>query len=129
MIVIFKFSNEPGSISQQKSVIVIDIMNCIGFDISASLEHLINLIVRKSAHFIEYFILSFLISNALLEDFSFYDAIILSLLITFLYAVFDELHQFFVPGRACKFTDVIIDTSGGSLYLIIKMMFNKQKQL
>ena len=31
-----------------------------------------------------------------------------------LYAVSDELHQLFVPGRSCELMDMLIDSSGGS---------------
>ena len=34
------------------------------------------------------------------------------LLIGFLYAVSDEIHQYFVPGRAMQARDVLIDTAG-----------------
>ena len=36
---------------------------------------------------------------------------LISLLLTFIYASGDELHQLFVPGRACAPTDVLIDVS------------------
>jgi VanZ family protein len=36
----------------------------------------------------------------------------LSLAICIIYAVSDELHQLFVPGRGCQLKDVIIDTAG-----------------
>ena len=38
--------------------------------------------------------------------------------VTFLYACTDEIHQLFVPGRAGKFTDVLIDTTGGIIMLL-----------
>lgn len=37
---------------------------------------------------------------------------LIPLLIGFLYAVSDEIHQYFVPGRAMQARDVLIDTSG-----------------
>ena len=49
-----------------------------------------------------------------------------------LYAVSDEIHQYFVPGRSCEIRDVIIDSCGiltglAIIYLIkkIKMKFKK----
>ena len=30
-----------------------------------------------------------------------------------LFAISDEIHQFFVPGRGCEVTDMIIDSIGG----------------
>jgi len=38
--------------------------------------------------------------------------IILSLLIVTIYAVLDELHQFFVPGRICSIDDFLLDFTG-----------------
>jgi len=37
---------------------------------------------------------------------------ILVILISVFYGILDELHQFFVPGRACTFFDVGIDSLG-----------------
>ncbi len=34
------------------------------------------------------------------------------ILVSVLYGVLDEVHQFFVPGRACSFGDVLIDSVG-----------------
>ena len=36
-----------------------------------------------------------------------------------LYAVTDELHQYFVPDRACAFTDVCIDSAGAAMGALI----------
>ena len=35
-----------------------------------------------------------------------------------LYAITDEIHQYFVPGRACRFTDICIDSLGGFIGII-----------
>ena len=46
---------------------------------------------------------------------SFYKAtkkIYLSIFLTVAYAVFDELHQLFTPGRSCSIFDVGVDTFG-----------------
>ena len=37
---------------------------------------------------------------------------VLAILISVLYGVMDEVHQFFVSGRACSFGDVLIDSVG-----------------
>jgi VanZ family protein len=36
-----------------------------------------------------------------------------------LYAVSDEIHQYFVPGRACRFGDICIDTAGSILAIVL----------
>lgn len=54
-------------------------------------------------------------------------ALAMSILLSFLYACTDEIHQIFVPGRSAQFRDVLIDTLGASLgtliaYLILKLI-------
>ena len=69
--------------------------------------------VRKAAHASEYAVLAVLF---LFTFWNFNDKKRINiwvLLAVFLYAVSDELHQYFVPGRAAKLTDVLIDTAGG----------------
>ena len=113
-------------------------------------------LVRKTAHFTEYAILgglfflnlrSWLKSNTTLVKISkpqttktvakkinldpLKYALAMSVLLSFLYACTDEIHQIFVPGRSAQFRDILIDTLGASIgtiitYLIIKL-FNKIK--
>lgn len=78
-------------------------------------------IVRKFAHFFEYAVLGFLIGCALFlsrRRFSPITAVICSAL----YSISDEIHQYFVPGRACRIFDVGVDTLGaltGTLILAL----------
>ena len=52
-----------------------------------------------------------------------YRMIGLSLLVCVLYAISDEVHQLFVPGRGAQVKDVLIDSAGAivgvGLYLVI----------
>jgi VanZ family protein len=41
-----------------------------------------------------------------------------SLLLTFLYGILDELHQYFVPGRSADPFDLMADTAGGILVVV-----------
>ena len=77
-------------------------------------------ITRKAAHFTEYCILGLLVLN-MLKDYKKINVktIILAILICVLYATSDEIHQYFVPGRACQFIDVVIDTAGASLGVLL----------
>ena len=78
--------------------------------------------VRKGAHASIYFVLAILIVIALyisgLRDIRAY---LVAILICFLYACTDEFHQVFVPGRTGQFKDVIIDTIGGAVGIILMM--------
>lgn len=77
--------------------------------------------IRKTAHFIAYLVLGFLSSMALRSK-----PIVkrggISLVFTFMYAVSDEIHQYFVPDRACRFPDVLIDTAGGLCGIVISAL-------
>ena len=71
--------------------------------------------VRKTAHFMIFAVLGLLVNNLLLSyENERVKSCFLAVLICFLYAVSDEVHQYFVPGRACRLKDVIIDTCGAS---------------
>ena len=74
--------------------------------------------IRKMAHMFEYAIL------ALLAYISFSNYVI-SIIIVFANGAVDELHQLFIPGRAGRFTDVLIDTTGGLIMLALIWLFNK----
>lgn len=119
MIVIFVFSSMNGNSSDEKSKFVIYIFNLLGLNLDGIFGTLADFIVRKCAHFTEYFILYMLLYNALKENFSFKKALLFSIIGVFLYASSDEFHQSFVPGRGPSFRDVCIDTSGGLLALVI----------
>lgn len=124
MLIIFIFSSQPGDTSEETSKLVIYIFNLLGLNLNSVFGTLADFVVRKCAHFSEYFILYMLIYNALKENISFKKALILSLFGVFLYASSDEFHQSFVPGRGPAFRDVLIDTSGGLLGLIILSIKN-----
>ena len=57
----------------------------------------------------------------------------LSSLFCFIYACTDEFHQLFVMGRSCEIRDVLIDTLGSFvgilIYYKIKLYINKRQKL
>ena len=74
---------------------------------------LLTFLVRKSAHIIAYFILGILMYRALRVSIHRWRArtvVSLALLSCSLYAVTDEIHQLFVPGRSGELRDVMIDS-------------------
>jgi VanZ family protein len=89
------------------------------FAFSAQPQSVVNLgqgeIVSKLAHVTEYAILGWLIQRARGDKRSWW----LSLLIAVAYAVTDEFHQSFVPGRHARGTDVLIDVGGVAIGLNI----------
>jgi hypothetical protein len=75
-------------------------------------------VIKKTAHVIEYGILATLIYRALVNsNVSNKKAMLYSVALAFLYGATDEFHQSFTPGRGPKFTDVLIDTFGASLFI------------
>ena len=72
-------------------------------------------IIRKCAHFTEYFILSLLIFRGMRAGQKGWRLrwALTTVLIVAGYAALDEYHQSFVPGRQAAVTDVLIDASGG----------------
>lgn len=91
-------------------------------------------IVRKTAHFTEYFILGLILILYLqTKEKLTTKYIILAIIFCVLYATSDEIHQLFVDGRSCKIIDILIDTCGSSLAIlgftsIYKITTNLKKQ-
>lgn len=81
-------------------------------------------IVRKTAHFTEYAALGFLIFSVFE---SFFIKRKISVPVSFfsgaLYAVSDEIHQSFVPGRSCQISDMLLDTAGVTAGIIMLIIF------
>lgn len=125
MILIFNLSSQVAEQSNHLStgiteVIVKTVKKVIpnaNFDIS-------NHIVRKNAHFFTYLILGMLVVNALRRsEVIGYKSI--ALLICFLYAISDELHQFYVPGRGPGMKDVFIDSAGATVGILVYLGINR----
>lgn len=77
---------------------------------------IITFIVRKSAHFSEYFVLGLLSGVMALtyDRFNHKTSLLFSFMFCAIYALSDEIHQYFVPGRACRFLDICIDAAGSA---------------
>ncbi len=135
MVVIFCFSSRDADESEKDSYkvgLTVGKIVIPDFEEKSEVEQLefaqkIDHSVRKAAHATEYAILGMLLVGV------FYPMGKLGLLLPFilsaLYAVTDEIHQVFVPGRDGNATDVMIDSSGaliGVLILFI-IIFLKKK--
>jgi VanZ family protein len=77
----------------------------------------LNHIIRKLAHFTEYAILTALGYWGWLKGMgrSPHTALHITLLISILFAISDEFHQRFVPGRTSLVTDVFVDCFGATV--------------
>ena len=92
-------------------------------------------IVRKLAHFSVYLALGFTLSAGMqtFVKLRVFVRTLFAFIIGVLYAILDEIHQIYVPGRSCELRDMLIDSTGiliGSLFimalfLLIKRIKNK----
>ncbi len=137
MIVIFGFSNQSVtnslSLSDKVASKVIDVVLKVGekeitSQEKAKLVKNMRLLVRKTAHFTEYFILGILVFK-IFEIYGVKRTLIYSILFCFFYACSDEIHQLFSDGRSAKVLDVLIDTSGGILSIGCLWFMKKRKEL
>lgn len=137
MAIIFYLSHEPASASRELSSSITDTMVMLiekiapisGINIDV-FHHLL----RKSAHFFAFLVLGFfalLAFNPNREGGSRQVLMALGLCVAF--AVSDEIHQLFIPGRSGEIRDVLIDSVGSSVgiglaFIAIKMGRRKRRK-
>lgn len=114
MIVIFLFSNQPGSESSQLSGsfarLLESVVKNLNIAISPSQLHFL---IRKTAHYTVFFILGLLLYIAIYPKKNpLFSTGLRSLIYGVAYAAFDEVHQLFIAGRAGQIRDVLIDSAG-----------------
>lgn len=146
-ITIFYFSHQVADDSSRQSSRVVELIsNIIPYiknmeepDKTILKEEILTPIVRKTAHFSIYALLGIFTTNFVLtlENKKTYKTIIFSLMFCFIYAVTDEIHQRFIPGRSGEIRDVLIDTSGAlvgilftiAITLLIRKIKNRKETL
>lgn len=122
MLLIFSLSAQPATASSELSGSVqeklVQLVGKIAPKLAESIRNgdgvweMLTTIVRKSAHFMLYLILGVLaVETAWAYDIR-EKRFLLALILCFLYAVSDEVHQIFVSGRAGRAYDVLVDTLG-----------------
>lgn len=130
MFVIFQFSASQGTESQGLSDrIAIMLSNLFPF---IAYNDTLTFVIRKLAHFSEYAVLG-LLYYQFLTTYPFQERtnLIVSCLLTLLYAATDEFHQLFIDGRSGQLRDVLIDTAGGCVGTLMSAwltrVFRKRK--
>lgn len=129
MIVIFMFSCENSDKSSDTSGGFVKIFiklfvkdyDFLSPDEQTELYGSISHFIRKTAHFTAYSVLGFFSSFVAGKRNPVGIGSAGTVGFCFLYAVSDEIHQYFVPGRACMFTDVLLDTCGGFTGMLISL--------
>ncbi|MBP1154410.1 MULTISPECIES: VanZ family protein [unclassified Paenibacillus] len=83
--------------------------------------------IRKSAHLFIYMVLGFLTLRlaAVFVERKLWLLAVYSLLFCSLYAVLDELHQMITPHRTSMLTDVLLDTCGAGIGILIYVVFTR----
>lgn len=126
MGVIFYFSHQSGDASMQLSDGILDSFKSLFQNFLD--YHTLSYIARKIAHFTEYFILGLLIYH-LVKQYRVISKteIIWMILFCVIYAMSDEFHQVFIGGRSPMIFDVIIDSLGSSLSILLFRLFQRGK--
>ena len=136
MITIFYLSSMDSDQSNTKSketinVVVentIDVTNNIGItnepttkDNINSIVNVLNKPLRKCMHATVYFVLVILVINAFnqMHLLTRVNTYLYSIIICFIYACTDEIHQLYVVCRTGQFIDVLIDTIGALLGCLV----------
>lgn len=132
MLIIFIFSSQPASQSNNLSYgftkVLVDVLGeVLPFNIETSTINVfltqLNHIIRKLAHFTIYLILGIFVTRALIKDGVKSKVNIIAFLICVLYAISDEFHQLYVPGRGGQLKDVLIDSAGSLVGITISKAY------
>lgn len=132
--IIFNFSaqdsEKSGSISQKVTEFIVKVISKIKtMDITMQLRWIEKLhpIVRKLAHFSIYTVVGFSVMGFMCTfDIRNIFKLLISFLVGVTYAISDEVHQYFIPGRNASVIDVCIDSLGvltGIFMLITLILF------
>ncbi len=92
---------------------------------------LAHFVVRKLAHFAEYAVLGLLAARAYRDSsrpFLRAHWFLFALLLVILYALSDELHQYFVPSRTGSIYDSLIDMAGGLTAISLLALRRRRKR-
>lgn len=142
MAFIFYMSGRPEELSGSDSGMITRAI--VGFLEAVGAKGRINsqdatltLLVRKAGHFIEYVILTMFLMNALIRTQSYRNAgkvdykkaATAAFAIAVLYAISDEVHQGFVPGRWMRASDVAIDAASSFSAVLIYMRYIVKERL
>ena len=85
--------------------------------------------IRDIAHMVEYAVLFILLYMAVRLFVSGRYTVILSCLaVCFIYACTDEIHQYFVPGRAFELIDIGLDTLGSVIVAAVLLIILKHQK-
>ncbi|HBG76096.1 VanZ family protein [Eubacteriales bacterium mix99] len=130
MCIIFAFSHQPGNDSSRMSGGITQIIESMAGFLNINTDRFdLHLFVRKSAHFLEFAVLGALFFAAFRpasrrpSPRSGLRTGLRAQAAGMAYAATDELHQLFVPGRSCQVRDMLIDSCGVLLAVLLCCAF------
>lgn len=82
-------------------------------------------VIRTCAHCLEFMGLSLLIFNATYSTWETKFTPLIAFAGTVFYAITDEIHQIFVPGRAFQISDILVDSTGALIGVIASFIILK----
>ncbi len=132
-IIIFMFSGQDGktseSVSDKVTITVIDKYEEIKDKTYTEPQKNkivkdVRFFVRKSAHFSIYFILGVLV-YLFIGCYDVKRPVVLAIIVCSMFAGLDEVHQLFSPGRTARLYDVLIDTLGSSVGMLVVVGIDK----
>lgn len=136
MGVIFSMSAQTAAVSDVQSEQVAGLtqwlLSLLSFGSFSMSPELLNVLIRKIAHFGEYAVLSLLYRRALCLSGTKH-ATLAAIVLSACYAVTDELHQGFVDGRSPQMLDVAIDTlgacAGAAFHQVCETLIRRRKHV
>lgn len=125
MGLIYQFSAQTATDSSSLSTGITDWIFQLLNNVFRNLDiDTLHLVIRKLAHLSVYLVLGVLLLNALGNyNHKQIITIFLALLVSLLYAISDEIHQIYVPGRSGNPIDVLIDFIGSTIGISIFLMY------
>jgi len=130
MSVIFSASGDAQSY-QHSSALFEPLLHWLFPQLSPATVDYIHHLFRKTGHLTEFALLALLLWRAIRQPQKNdsrpwrWDEAGLALSGVFLYAASDEFHQIFVPSRTPLVSDVVIDTTGGAIGLLLLWLIGK----
>lgn len=126
MGVIFYLSHQPATNSNELStnltVVIAETVGKLTNTEGLSLSEW-NHLVRKNTHFFAYMGLALLIWRAVSQHRDGRLVYVIAWGIATFYAMTDEFHQLFVPGRGGQLSDVLLDSAGAATGLVLLAIF------
>ncbi|MGE8203423.1 VanZ family protein [Heyndrickxia sp. NPDC080065] len=117
-VLIYKFTASPASTGSNTLQIIERITG-----LNNEIAGVLNFIIRKLAHISVFGLLGIFLYNAIQKN-----KLSIAWFLTTLYAASDEFHQSLVPNRTSSIYDVMLDSGGALLAILIVRMFLRKNK-